>query len=63
MTPLDSPLKRQLDIAGRAYTLLLTPDALRLTEKGKRNGIELSWRELVSGDAALAAALRGSLQR
>lgn len=61
MTPLDSPLRRQLDIGERSYTLLLTPEGLRLTEKGRRKGVELAWTDLVSGDAALAAALRGSL--
>jgi hypothetical protein len=32
-------------------------------KKGKRKGIELTWSGLVSGDAALAAELRGSLNR
>ena len=62
MTPLDAPLRRRLDLEGREYTLLLTPEGLRLTEKGRRKGVELGWKDLLSGDAALAAALRGSLQ-
>ena len=62
MTPLDSPLRRRLDLEGREYTLLLTPEGLRLTEKGRRKGVELAWTDLLSGDAALAAALRASLQ-
>lgn len=63
MTPLDGPLKRQLDLAGVAYTLTLDHDGLRLAEKGKRKGIELRWLDLVSGDAALATALQASLAR
>jgi hypothetical protein len=63
MTPLDGPLKRQLDVEGVAYTLTLDGDGLRLVEKGRRKGVELAWRDLVSGDAALAAALQASLAK
>ena len=62
MTPLNVPLRRELEIDGRQYTLLLDPDGLRLTEKGRRKGVQLSWADLVSGDAALAAALRASVE-
>jgi hypothetical protein len=61
MTPLDGPLKRALDIGGEAYTLTLDGEGLRLVAKGKRKGLELRWRDLVQGDAALAAALQASL--
>ena len=61
MTPLDAPLRRELTIDDRPHTLLLTPEGLRLTEKGRRRGIELRWADLVSGDAALASALRASV--
>ena len=62
MTPLDKPLRRGLDIDGRAWTLTIDPERLRLVEKGRRKGIELSWRDLANGDAALAAALQASLE-
>ena len=61
MTPLDKPLKREIEIEGVAYTLLLDPQGLRLTEKGHRRGVALRWKDLVSGDAALATALQASL--
>jgi len=61
MTPLHSTLKRALTIDGREYVLTLTPDALKLTLKGKRNGVELPWTQLVNGEAALAVALHASL--
>ena len=61
MTPLDKPLRRELGIGGRAYTLTIDPDGLKLVEKGRRKGIALSWQDLVSGDAALATALQASL--
>ena len=63
MTPLDRPLKRQLTLDGVAYTLTLDGDGLRLVEKGKRKGVELRWRDVVNGDAALATALQASLAK
>ena len=62
MTPLDKELKRELDIGGKPYTLVLSPNELRLVEKGKRKGITLKWNDLVNGDAALAAALQASVR-
>lgn len=61
MTPLDRPLKRELVIDGVAYTLVLDPEGLKLAQKGHRRGVELLWKDLVSGDAALATALQASL--
>jgi hypothetical protein len=34
---------------------------VKVVEKGRRKGQSLSWTAFVSGDAALAAALRASL--
>jgi hypothetical protein len=60
-TPLHRTLKRALSVAGREFVVTLTADSLKLTLKGKRNGVELLWKDLVSGDAALAVALRASV--
>jgi hypothetical protein len=60
-TALDKPLRRELQVGDTAYTLTISPDGLKLVEKGKRKGIELAWEALVSGDAALAAALQASV--
>lgn len=61
-TKLDKPLRREVEIDARAYTLTIDPDGLKLVEKGHRTGQSLRWRDLVSGDAALAAGLAASLQ-
>jgi hypothetical protein len=61
MTPLHSTLKRALTIDGRDYVVTLNETALKLTLKGKRNGVELPWTQLVNGEAALAVALHASL--
>ncbi|WP_329847615.1 hypothetical protein [Stenotrophomonas hibiscicola] len=63
MTPLHKPLRRELDIDGQPYTLIVDPEGLKLVEKGRRKGITLRWQDLVSGDAALATALQASLRQ
>ena len=60
-TALDKTLKRELTIDGRSFVLAIAPDGLKLTLKGKRNGLELAWADLVSGEAALATALNASV--
>ncbi|HET9299122.1 MAG TPA: hypothetical protein VFO11_04205 [Candidatus Polarisedimenticolaceae bacterium] len=62
-TKLDKVLKRELDVNGEPYILTLSPEGLKLVPKGKRNGHELAWSDLVSGQAALAAALQASLAK
>ena len=60
-TALDKELKREVLIKDKRFTLTLGPMGLKLTEKGRRNGIELKWEDLIDGDAALAAALNASV--
>ena len=62
-TKLDKPLKREIEVAGKPYMLTIAPEGLKLVPKGKRKGQELTWDAIVSGEAALAAALNASLQR
>lgn len=59
-TKLDKPIRREIDIEGKAYTLTIDADGLKLVEKGRRNGQELRWQALVNGDAALSVALTAS---
>jgi hypothetical protein len=60
MTPLDKPVRREVQIGDQAYTLTIDPMGLKLVEKGRRKGIELAWLDLITGDAALAVALQAS---
>lgn len=61
-TVLDKQLKRQVTVDGLDYTIALDADGFRLTGKGKRTPqVELRWRDLLSGDAAMAVALNASL--
>ena len=61
-TKLEKPLKREVQIGEQAYMLTIDPQGLKLVVKGKRNGLELAWQALVSGEAALATALNASLK-
>jgi hypothetical protein len=61
-TKLDKSLKREIDIDGKPFMLTLSPEGMKLVPKGKRNGLQIAWKDLVSGDAALATALNASLR-
>jgi hypothetical protein len=58
---LDKTIKRELEIDGKLYTIAIAPEGLKITEKGRRNGPEVSWRSIISGDAALNEDLKISL--
>lgn len=60
-TKLDKPLKREVLIEGKPYMLTIGPESLKLVPKGRRKGVEIAWKDIVSGEAALAAALNASL--
>lgn len=60
-TKLEKAIKRELDLDGTAYTVVMSPEGIKVTEKGKRKGQELSWRTIISGDASLNQDLRVSL--
>ena len=62
-TKLEKPLKREFDVEGMTYTLTISPEGLKLVPKGKRNGTELTWKDIVSGQAGLAAALNASVEQ
>ncbi|NUO63913.1 MAG: hypothetical protein HOQ11_12960 [Gemmatimonadaceae bacterium] len=60
-TKLDRALKRELEHDGRLYTVTISPEGIRVVEKGKRKGHELPWSAIISGDAALTQDLKISL--
>ena len=63
-TVLDKELKRQITVDGVDYMVAVDTEGIRLTGKGKRRPeVELRWRDLLSGEAAMAVALNASLSR
>ena len=63
VTRLDRELRREIAVDGTAYIVTLSEGGLKVTLKGRRKGLELSWKDLVSGDAALATALNASVAK
>jgi hypothetical protein len=62
-TKLEKTLKREIDVDGKAYMLAISPEGLKVTEKGRRKGQELSWKGLLNGQsAAPSAALGGAAE-
>lgn len=62
-TRLEKTIKRELTLKGQPYIVAISPEGLKLTLKGRRKGLELTWEALASGDAALAAALNASVEQ
>ena len=59
---LDKTIKRELEIEGKTYTIAISPDGVKVTEKGRRNGPEVTWRSIISGDTTLNENLKGSVE-
>ena len=62
-TKLEKALKRELEIEGKAYMITIAPEGLKVVEKGHRKGLELAWKDIISGDAGLTAALQASVAK
>ena len=58
---LDKTIKRELEVDGKVYTIAIGPGGVKVTEKGRRNGPEMSWRSIISGDASLNESLKASV--
>ena len=50
-TPLDKTLKRAVTINDQAYVAAISPEGIKLTLKGRRNGVEMSWTALLASAA------------
>jgi len=59
---LDKTIKRELEIEGKTYTIAISPDGVKVTEKGRRNGPEVTWRSIISGDTTLNESLKASVE-
>jgi hypothetical protein len=57
-TKLDKSIKRELEHAGKTYTITIAPDGVKVVEKGKRNGPHVPWASIISGDASLNENLK-----
>jgi len=48
-TKLDKPIRREIVIDGEPFTVVITPQGLRLTRKRFRSGKVVSWRVILDG--------------
>jgi len=51
-TKLDKTIKREIELDGQAYMVTISPEGVKLTQKGFRKGREVSWRELLPENEA-----------
>lgn len=56
-TMLEKPLRREIWINNKPYTLTLTQAGFTLVEKRRRRGFELMWNDLLNGDQPLSPTL------
>jgi hypothetical protein len=43
-TKLDKTIKRELDMDGQAFTVAISPEGVKLTQKGFRKGRVMTWK-------------------
>ncbi len=48
-TKLDKTIKREIEIDGQAYMITISPEGVKLTQKGFRKGQEVSWKDILGG--------------
>jgi hypothetical protein len=59
-TKLDKTIKREIEMEGQAYMVTISPDGVKLTQKGFRKGREMTWKGLWAGGAEEGAGGAGS---
>jgi hypothetical protein len=60
-TRLEKSLKRELEIDGKPYTITISPEGVKVTPKGGRKGVEVNWRDILSGSTELMSDLSQSV--
>jgi hypothetical protein len=62
-TKLEKTLKREIEIDGQAYMVTISPEGVKLTQKGFRKGPELTWRQILAtggGDSGESSSSGGA---
>ncbi len=60
-TKLDKTLKREIEVDGQAYMVAISPEGVKLTQKGYRKGQEMTWKAIITGEAQMNQELRSSV--
>jgi len=61
-TKLEKELKREIDVDGKHYTVTISPNGLKIAEKGHRKGQELTWKQVLTSDPDLMQNLSKSVE-
>lgn len=59
-TKLDKTIKREIEIDGQAYTVAISPEGVKLTQKGFRKGQEVTWQRLLAAGGGSEEGSGGS---
>ncbi len=62
-TKLDKTIKREIELDGQPFMVAISPEGVKLTQKGFRKGREMAWKALWDGgreEGGAAGASRGS---
>jgi hypothetical protein len=46
-TKLTKPIRREVEIDGETYTVVISAEGLKVARKRRRSGLALSWRALM----------------
>lgn len=59
-TKLDKTIKREIELDGQAFMVAISPEGVKLTQKGFRKGREMSWKALWDGGSEEGGARGGA---
>ena len=59
-TKLEKSIRREIEIDGEPFTVIVSPEGFRLTKKRFRSGVALSWKSVWVRFGDRAASLAGS---
>jgi hypothetical protein len=59
-TKLDKTIKREIEMDGQAYMVTISPEGVKLTQKGFRKGREMTWKGLWAGGSEEGAGSGGT---
>lgn len=60
-TKLDKSIKRELEHKGQVFTITISPEGVKVVPKGRRNGTDITWDSIISGDETLRQSLNASV--
>ena len=59
-TKLDKTLKREIEIDGQPFTVAISPEGVKLTQKGFRKGREITWKDMWGSSVEEGGGATGS---